>query len=136
MAYPSYLLCLLLMVPAFALTAVIGAILLLAAGPKDGWSVLINLFAFFGAGIAEPLRYGWRILALLATIGLFLTAGAIPQLRVIAFYGLGVLGTLCVAFCLFAAIRQGPHEALNVVIVLTPSFAGIVACVWFASKFG
>jgi hypothetical protein len=130
MAYPSYLLCLLLMVPAFALTAIIGAILLLAAGPKDGWSVLINLFAFFGAGIAEPLRYGWRILALMATIGLFLTAG------VIAFYGLGVLGMLCVAFCLFAAIRQGPHETLNVVIVLTPSFAGIVACVWFASKFG
>src|SRR5947207_3745915 len=99
MVYPCYLLCLFLMIPAFVLTAIVTVLLLFTAGPKEGWSVLINSFAFFGAGIAEPLHYGWRILALLATIVLFLSAGAIPQLRTLAFYGLGVLGTLFVAFC-------------------------------------
>lgn len=32
----------------------------------NGCSVLITIPAFFGAGIAEPLRYGWRILAFVA----------------------------------------------------------------------
>jgi hypothetical protein len=123
------------MIPAFALAALVGAMLLLAAGPKDGWSVIINLFAFFGAGIAEPLRYGWRIVVLLTAVGLFLTAGAFPQLRSLAFYGLGVLGALCMAFSLFAATQQGPHETLNALLVLLPSFAGLVACAWFGSKF-
>jgi hypothetical protein len=136
MVYPSYLLCLLLMIPAFALSAIVIAMMLLAAGPKDGWSVIINSFAFFGAGIAEPFRYGWRIVALLMAIGFFLGAGAIPQLRTAAFYGLGVIGSVCVAFCLYAAIQQGSAETFNAIFVLTPSIAGVVACAWFAAKFG
>jgi len=135
MVYPSYLLCVFLMIPAFALTALIVVMMLLGAGPRDGWSVIIDFFAFFGAGIAEPLRYGWRILALLAAIAFFLTAGAIPQLRTLAFWGLGVMGSVCAAFCLYAAIRQGPNETLNAVLVLVPSFGGIAACAWFAAKF-
>jgi len=136
MVYPAYLLCLVLMLPSFVLSAIIGAVMLVAAGPKDGWSVIINLFAFFGAGIAEPLRYGWRILALLATIAFFLSAGAIPQLRTLAFYGLGTLGSVCIGFCLFEATRQGGPETFNAALVLIPSFAGIAACAWFAAKFG
>lgn len=135
MVYVSYLACLFLMLPAFLLTAVIIVMLLIAAGPKQGWSVIINIFAFFGAGIAEPLHYGWRVLALLATIGLFLSAGVIPQLRTLAFYGLGILGISCVAFCLYAAVREGSGETFSAALVLLPSYAGIVACAWFATKF-
>ena len=136
MVYPAYLLCLFLMLPAFGLTLLIGFMLLVAAGPKDGWSVIVQGFAFFGAGIVEPLRYGWRIVALLAAVAFFLGAGAIPSLRTLAFYGLGVIGTLCVAFCIFAASREGRPETFNALLVLSPSFAGIAACVWFATKFG
>ena len=135
MVYPAYLLCLALIVPAFALTALVGTIMLLATGPKQGWSVLLNCLAFFGAGVAEPLRYGWRIAALLGTLGFLLGAGAIPGLRVHAFHGLAVLATLCVTFCFYAAARQDAQNVLNALIVLWPSLFGIGACLWFATKF-
>ena len=135
MIYPAYLLTLMLMIPAFALTALVAAMLLLASGLKEGLWSLVQIFAFFGAGIAEPLQHGWRIVALLAVTGLILTAGAIPQLRIGAFYALSIAGTLCAAFCLFAASREGTPETINVLIVLAPSFLGIVAGVWFATKF-
>ena len=96
---------------------------------------MIKILAFFGAGIAEPLRYGWRIIALLAASGLVLSVGAIPQLRTLSFYGLSAAGTLCAAFCLCAAIREGAPETINALIVLSPSFVGITAGVWFAAKF-
>ena len=63
MANPAYLICIVLILPVLSAAAFVGAITLPAAGSKDGWSVLIKILAFFGAGIAEPLRYGWRILA-------------------------------------------------------------------------
>jgi hypothetical protein len=135
MIYPAYLLCLLLMVPAFGLTAFIITILLLAAGPKEGWSVLFNGLAFFGAGLVEPLRYGWRIVALLAVIGLFLGAGAIPALRTLSFQALALMGTLCAVFCLYQAAQQDGYNVINALIVLSPSLAGIGACIWFALKF-
>src|SRR5947209_5225785 len=100
MAYPAYLLCLGLMIPAFALTALIVTMMLVAAGPKDGWSVLVNSVAFFGAGLVEPLRYGWRLGALLAGIVLVIGAGAIPGLRDYAFYLLALVAAACAAFCL------------------------------------
>ena len=123
------------MIPAFAVTALIATMMLLAAGPGSGWTVLVNFLAFFGAGIAEPLRYGWRIVALLSVIGFLIGAGAIPSLRSHAFSGLAVLGTLCVAFCFFAAFQQDIHNVFNALIVLSPSLVGIAACVWFAIKF-
>jgi hypothetical protein len=135
MIYPAYLLCLALMLPAFCLTALVAAILLLAAGPKDGWSVIFNGLAFFGAGIVEPFRYGWRIVALLAVIGFLLSAGAIPALRTLSFHGLAILGTLCAVFCLYHASQQDRYNVVNALIVLAPSFAGISACLWFAFKF-
>ncbi len=135
MVYPAYLLCLGLMLPAFAVTAFIVTIMLVAAGPREGWSVLINFFAFFGAGIVEPLRYGWRIVALLLTLGFVLTAGAIPALRGHAFTGLAVLGGLCVGFCFIAAAKQDMANVFNALLVLSPSLIGIAACVWFALKF-
>ena len=58
--------------------------------------MMVKILAFFVAGIAEPLRYGWRIVA----------------------------------------ARQGPHETINALIVLSPSFVGITAGVWFATKLG
>lgn len=135
MAYPAYLLCIALLIPAFGLAAIVGAILLFAAGPKDGWSVFINILAFFGAGIEDPLRFGWRILAFLAVLGLFLTAGAITSLRIPAFYFLATLGTLCAAFSLYMAAQQDRYNVINALIVLSPSFIGILACLWFAAKF-
>ena len=136
--YPANLLCLGLMLPVFGLTALIATMLLVAAGPSDAWSVFSNamtVFAFFGAGLVEPLRYGWRIVALLAFIGLALSAGAIPSLRIPAFYVVALLGTLGVAFCLFFAWREGVQEMLSALLVLSPSIVGIVACVWCANKF-
>ena len=135
MAYPAYLLCLLLTVPAFALTAFAITIMLLAAGPKDGWSMLFNGLAFFGAGIGEPLRYGWRIIALLAVIAFVLAAGAIPGVRAYAFHGLAVIASLCVVFCLYAAAQQDAQNVFNALLVLSPSLLGIAACFWFAVKF-
>ena len=116
------------MLPAFGLTALIGAML-------RGLSGVTGFLAFIGSGISDPLRYGWHILLLLATIGLLLTAGAIPQLRTLSFYGLALLGTLCAAFCLFAATRQGTPETINALLVLSPSLAGIVTSLWFAAKY-
>ena len=135
MIYPAYLLCLGLMVPAFALTALIVAMKLFAAGPRDGWTVVINFLAFFGAGIENPVRYGWRIVGFLGTIVMFIGAGAIPGLRNYAFHGLALLATLCVVFCFYAASQQDVHNVLNAFLVLSPSLVGIAACLWFATKF-
>ena len=135
MVYPAYLLCLVLMIPAFALTALVATIVLLAAGPRDGWAVTIDFLAFFGSGIAEPLKYGWRIVALLAVIGFVLVAGAIPALRTLAFHGLALMATLCAAFCLFEAAKQDGYNVFNALLILSPSFIGIAACLWFAVKF-
>ena len=135
MVYPAYLLCLGLMLPAFALTALIVAMMLFAAGPRDGWTVVINFIAFFGAGIESPARYGWRIALLLGTMGMFIGAGAIPGLRNYAFHGLALLATLCVAFCFYAASQEDIHNVFNALLVLSPSLVGIVACLWFATKF-
>ena len=68
--------------------------------------MIVNAFAFFGAGLVEPLKYGWRIVALLVVIGFFLSAGAIPALRTLSFYGLAALATVCAVFCLYAASQQ------------------------------
>ena len=135
MVYPAYLLCLALIFPAFAVTALVIILILIGAGPKEGWSVLFNGLAFIGAGIVEPLRYGWRIVALLGAIGFLLGAGAIPGLRVHAFYGLAFLATLCVVFCFYMASTQDAYNVLNALIVLSPSLLGIGACLWFATKF-
>lgn len=135
MVDPAYLLCLVLLIPAFGLAVFVAMLLLLAAGPRDGWSVIVNGLAYFGAGIAEPLRYGWRILALLAVIGLFLSAGAIAPLHIPAFYVLAALGTLCAVFCLYAAAQEDRYNVVNALIVLSPSFIGIAGCLWFAAKF-
>ena len=123
------------MLPAFALTAFIVAIMLLAAGPSKGWWILLSIPAFFGAGIVDPLRYGWRIAAFFAVLALLLGAGAIPALRVYAFQGLALLATLCVAFCVYAASTQDMYNVFNALLVLSPSLAGIAACLWFAAKF-
>ena len=135
MVYTSFLICLALMAPVLGLTALTCGLLLFAAGPRDGWSVLLNGLAFIGQGVAEPLRYGWRIVAIVAAIGLFFTAGAIPALRVVSFYTLALIGTLGTAFCLFFAWREGPQEALTALFVLSPSLAGILVCLWCANKF-
>lgn len=134
-SYPAYLLCLALTIPAFALTALIGVMTLIGAGPKNGWSVLFNGLAFFGAGIAEPLQYGWRIVVLLGAIGFIVGAGAIPGLRTHAFNGLALVATLCVAFCFYAASKEDVYNVLNALLVLSPSLIGIAACLWFALKF-
>ncbi len=135
MAYPASLLCVALLIPAFGLAAVIDAILLIAAGPRDGWSVFINILAFFGAGIQDPLRYGWRIVAFLAVFGLFLIAEAITSFRIPAFSFLAIVGTLCAAFSRYMAVQQDCYNGINALIVLSPSFLGIVACLWFAAQF-
>ncbi|WP_155121252.1 hypothetical protein [Bryobacter aggregatus] len=135
MAYLAYLVCLVLMLPAFGLTLFVSALLLFAAGPRDGWSVLIQVLAFFGAGIEDPLRYGWRILAFFAVLGFVLGAGAIAPLRIPAFYGLAVVGASCALFCLYAAAQQDRYNVINALIVLSPSFVGMAACLWCAAKF-
>ncbi len=135
MVYPAYLLCIVLILPALAAAAFVGAISLLAAGPKNGWSVIIGILAFFGAGLSEPLRYGWRIIAFIAATGFFLGAGAIPSIRIPAFYGLATLATLCIAYTLFAASQQDRYNVINALIITSPSIVGIVACLWFAIKF-
>jgi len=135
MVYPAYLLCLILMMPAFGLTAFVTAFLLIAAGPKEGWTTLIKGLAFFGAGIVEPLRYGWRIVALLAVIGFLVSAGAIPSLRTLSFQGLALLGILCAGFCLYVAAQQDGYNVINALIVLSPSLASIAACVWCSIRF-
>ena len=133
--YPAYLLCLLLTIPAFAVTAFITVILLLAAGPKDGWSVLLNAISFFGAGLVEPLRYGWRPALLLIAIVFMLGAGAIPVVRGYAFYGLATVVSLCVAFCFYIALKQDVYNVIDASLVLSPSLIGIAVCFWFAAKF-
>ncbi len=135
MVYPAYLLTLLLMVPAFGLTALIATLLILSTGFKEGFGALFQILGYLGAGIAEPLRYGYRIVAFLVVSGFVLTAVAFPQLRTLSFWGLSTAGTLCAAFCLFAASREGTPETINALIVLSPSFVGIAAGVWFATKF-
>ena len=133
MVYPAYLVCLALMMPAFALTAFAGAMLLV--GSKGGWSSLINGLAFFGEGIVDPLRYGWRVAVLVAAVGLLVGAGIIPGVRDYAFYGLALLATVCVAFCLYAASTVDFQNVMNALIVLTPSLVGIGGCLWLGTKF-
>ena len=123
------------MLPAFALTAFIVTIMLLAAGPSKGWSILFSILAYFGAGIADPLRYGWRIAAFFGVLGFLLGAGAIPALRVHAFHGLATLAALCVVFCLYAASTEDRYNVFNALLVLSPSLVGIAACFWCAAKF-
>ena len=124
-----------LVLPAIGLSAAVVVMLLIAAGPRDGWSVLLNTLAFFAEGIGDPLRCGWRILGLLAVAGFVVGAGAIPALRTKSFHGLALVATVGIAFVLFEASRVDRYNVINALIVLSPSFAGIVACVWFATKF-
>ena len=129
MAYTSYLFCLALMLPAFGLTALVT---LMNGGFFTG---IFTFLAWIGAGITEPLRYGWRLIALLAALGFVGGVGAIPSLHVWAFRGLALAGTLCAAICFFAASRQEPHQVWSALLVLSPSIAGILAALWCALKF-
>ena len=131
MAYTSYLFCLALMIPAFLLTALVA----LMSSVSGFFSGVFTFLAWIGAAITEPLRYGWRIAALLAALGFAGGAGAIPPLQVWAFRGLALAGTLCVSFCLHAASRQEPHQVWSALLALSPSIAGILASLWFALKF-
>ena len=133
MVYLSYLLCLALVSPALGLSVFVLA--LKSIQGCTGWPLTFVILAFFGAGIAEPIRYGWRIVALIAVMGFLLCAGVIPALRTHAFHGLALLATMCAAFCLFEASKVDRYNVINALIVLTPSFLGIVACLWFAIKF-
>lgn len=133
--YPSYLICLALVLPALGLGAIILLLTIIASGPGEGFVGLLKILAFFGEAIDQPLRCGWRIAALLLTVGFFLGAGAIPALRTVAFQGLALLATICIAFCIFEASKIDRYNVINVLIVLSPSFFGIAACVWFAIKF-
>jgi len=128
--YLRYLTCLALLTPALALAAYFGLIGMLASGPRTGWRALFDLFLYFGAGLVEPLRYGWRILGLLSFFGIVLIAGAIPALRSGAFAALAVAGIAAVAYCL----AVGKDDALNVAIFVCPSIAGVALSIFFFIK--
>ena len=135
MIYPVYPPCFALMLPVFALTAFIVTIMLLAACPSKGWSILFSIPAYFGAGIrrSAPLWLAHR--RFLRRARLPLGAGAIPALRIHVFHGLATLAALCVVFCLYAASTEDRYNVFNALLVLSPSLVGIAACFWCAAKF-
>ena len=127
MMYTAYLFCLALTLPAF------GAVLWTRF--LGNWRILLDFLAFIGSGIEDPLRNGWHILVVLATLGFVLGAGAIPALRILAFQALALAATISIAYCLSYVIRTEPDAIWSALIVLSPAFAGILASLWYAIKF-
>lgn len=130
MAYLQYLVCLVLLAPAAGMSLFFLLIGMVAKGPRKGWLPLLELLGYFGEGLVEPLTHGWRILALLACLGLGLFAGAIPELRQAAFAALAGIGLLAVGTCLYVS-RDNP---VGMLIFISPSIVSVACSTYFYIK--
>ncbi len=135
MTYGAYLLCLVLVTPGVAM----GAVALLIANKRESFlgaiAEVLNILFFFLPGLADPAQEGWRIGVWLAAVAILLGIGAIRALKTLVFWGLGIIGTVGIAVCLFAASRSGLGEAFAAALMLSPSIAGVAACMWFTVKY-
>ncbi|MBM3764334.1 MAG: hypothetical protein FJW32_02995 [Acidobacteria bacterium] len=135
MRYLAYLLCLGLITPAVAIGAMSLIVDAKGTGFFSAFFSVVEVFFFFLPGLSDPVNEGWRVLVWLAGVAVVFGIGAIRPLKTLAFWALGVLGTVGVAATLFAASREGLDGALVAALFLLPSIAGVVASMWFTVKF-